>query len=158
MPGLAEIALGAAPIAGGALLGAVAGNLKGPDVRAVIKTDLDLLDRIPEDQAQRRAAMSQMIAGRIDDLIGADQSARQLRQAAANYQGDWRDVVVFICTVLFTIVWWHVSHHRTNWLPMFIVLIVMSVIAGAYAARGALRAVKHLARRPPTTTARHGAS
>lgn len=98
MPGLAEIALGAAPIAGGALLGAVAGNLKGPDVRAVIKTDLDLLDRIPEDQVQRRAAMSQMIAGRIDDLIGADQNARQLRQAAANYQGDWRDVVVFICT------------------------------------------------------------
>lgn len=48
MPGLAEIALGAAPIAGGALLGAVAGNLKGPDVRAVIKTDLDLLDRIPK--------------------------------------------------------------------------------------------------------------
>lgn len=66
--------------------------------------------------------------------------------------------MVFICTVLFTIVWWHVSHHRTNWLPMFIVLIVMSVIAGAYAARGALRAVKHLARRTPaTTTARHGA-
>ncbi len=105
MPGLAEIALGAAPIAGGALLGAVAGNMKGPDVRAVIKTDLDLLDRIPEDQVQRRTAMSQMIAGRIDDLIAADQSARQLRQAAANYQGDWRDVMVFICTVLFTIVW-----------------------------------------------------
>lgn len=32
MPGIAEIALGAAPIAGGALLGAVAGNLKAPDV------------------------------------------------------------------------------------------------------------------------------
>ena len=48
----------------------VAGNLKGPDVRAVIKTDLDLLDRIPEDQVQRRAAMSQMIAARIDDLPG----------------------------------------------------------------------------------------
>lgn len=130
----------------------VAGNPKGPDVRAVIKTDLDLLDRIPEDQVQRRAAMSQMIAARIDDLIGADQSARQLRQAAASYQGDWRDVVVFICTVLFTIVWWHVSHHRTNWLPMFVVLIVMSVIAGAYAARGALRTVKHLLHRRPTAT------
>jgi ABC-type antimicrobial peptide transport system permease subunit len=155
---LAEIALGAAPIAGGALLGAVAGNMKGPDVRAVIKADLDLLDRIPEDQVQRRAAMSQMIAGRIDDLIGADQRGRQLRQAAASYQGNWRDIVVFICTVLFTIVWWHVSHHRTNWLPMFVVLIVMSVIAGAYALRGALRAVSQLLRRKPTTAkARHGA-
>lgn len=30
MPALAELALGAAPIAGGALLGAVAGNLKPP--------------------------------------------------------------------------------------------------------------------------------
>lgn len=81
MPGIAEIALGAAPIAGGALLGAVAGNLKAPDVRAVIKADLDMLDRIPEDQVQRRAAMSQMIGARIDDLITADQRGRELRQA-----------------------------------------------------------------------------
>ncbi|MCV7285693.1 hypothetical protein H7J87_10160 [Mycolicibacterium wolinskyi] len=60
MPGIAEIALGAAPIAGGALLGAVAGNLKGPDVRAVIKADLDMLVRIAEGKVQRRTAMSQM--------------------------------------------------------------------------------------------------
>lgn len=64
MPGFAEIALRAAPIAGGALLGAVAGNLKGPDVRAAIKADLDLLDRIPADQTQRRAARSRVIGAR----------------------------------------------------------------------------------------------
>ncbi len=29
MPGIAELALGAAPIAGGALLGVAAGNIKG---------------------------------------------------------------------------------------------------------------------------------
>ena len=45
MPGIAEIALGAAPIAGGALLGVAAGNLKPPDVRGQIKQDFDLLDR-----------------------------------------------------------------------------------------------------------------
>ena len=30
MPGIAEILLGAAPIAGGALVGVAAGNLEGP--------------------------------------------------------------------------------------------------------------------------------
>ena len=44
MPGFADIALGAAPIAGGALLGAVAGSLKGPDFRGMIKADLELLE------------------------------------------------------------------------------------------------------------------
>ncbi|MFV0494448.1 hypothetical protein [Mycobacterium sp.] len=157
MPGIAEIALGAAPIAGGALLGAVAGNLKAPDVRAVIKPDLDMLDRIPEDQVQRRAALSQMVGARIDDLVTADQRGRELRQAAASYHGSWRDIVVFICTVLFTIVWWHVSHHHANWLPMFVALIVMSMIAGAYAARSTVRALAQLLRRTPTAAARHSA-
>ena len=143
MPGLAEIALGAAPIAGGVLLGAVAGNLHGPDVRAVIKADLDLLDRIPDDQFQRRAAVSRVIGQRIDDLIAAGDRGRELRQAAMGYKGNWRDIVVFVCTVLFTIVWWHIDHHRTNWLVMFIALILVSVIAGAYALRG-------LAARSPT--------
>ena len=50
MPGLAEIAMGAAPIAGGALLGVVAGNIKAPDVRGVIKQDMELLDGFPAEQ------------------------------------------------------------------------------------------------------------
>lgn len=58
-----------------------------------------------------------------------------------SYEGNWRDVLVFICTVLFTVVWWHVSHSRSNWLVMFIVLIVLTVVAGAYAARGIRRAL-----------------
>lgn len=60
MPGLAELAMGAAPIAGGVLLGAVAGNVKDPDIRAGIVADFDLLDRIPAEQAGRQEAMSQM--------------------------------------------------------------------------------------------------
>ena len=46
MAGIAEIALGAAPIAGGALLGVAAGTLKGPDFRGMIVKDMDLLERI----------------------------------------------------------------------------------------------------------------
>ena len=49
--------------------------------------------------------------------------------------------MVFICVVLFTIIWWNVSHSRSNWLIMFIVLIVLSILAGLYAARGIFRAI-----------------
>ena len=59
-----------------------------------------------------------------------------------SYQGNWRDIVVFICAILFTIIWWHVSHSRTNWLMMFIVMIVLSVVAGVYAARGICAALQ----------------
>ena len=147
MPGIAELAMGAAPIAGGVLLGAVAGNVKGPDIRAGIIADFDLLDRIPAQQTDRRAAMSQMIGQRIDTLVEAGERSRQLRNAAASYQGNWRDIVVFVCAVLFTIVWWHVNHHRSNWLPMFVMLIVLSVITGIYAVRGVGRVLTQLSRR-----------
>ena len=71
MPGIAELALGAAPIAGGALLGAAAGSFKGPDVRAMIAKDMDLLERIPDDQPELKARLKASIDDRIDDLIAA---------------------------------------------------------------------------------------
>ena len=37
------------------------------------------------------------------------------------------DIVVFICAILFTIIWWNVSHSRANWLIMFILMIVESM-------------------------------
>ncbi|MGE2713495.1 hypothetical protein ACQI4L_05520 [Mycolicibacterium litorale] len=141
MPGIAEIALGAAPIAGGALLGMAAGNLRGPDFRGMIAKDMELLDRIPADQTELRERLKRSIDQRIDDLITTTERSRQLRVAAMSYEGNWRDIVVFVCAVLFTIVWWNVSHSRTNWLVMFIVLIVLTIIAGVYAARGLLRAL-----------------
>ncbi|MGN7779153.1 hypothetical protein ACTJJE_06490 [Mycolicibacterium sp. 22603] len=141
MPGIAEIALGAAPIAGGALLGLAAGAFKGPDIRGNIKADMELLEKIPEDQIERRAALQRSIDIRIDDIVGAVEKQRELRQLAASYEGNWRDIVVFVCTVLFAIVWWNVSHDRTNWLVMFVMLIVLSVIAAIYAARGILAAI-----------------
>ncbi len=139
MPGIAELALGAAPIAGGALLGAAAGSFKGPDIRAMIAKDMDLLERIPESQPELRTRLKASIDERINDLIAATEKTREIRQMAASYQGNWRDIVVFICAVLFTIIWWNVSHSRSNWLLMFVVLIVLSILAALYAARGIFR-------------------
>lgn len=142
MPGIAELALGAAPIAGGAMLGVIAGNFKAPDVRGLIAKDLDLLARIPPEQVDRRERLQASIDQRIDELITAGERSRELREAAMSYRGNWRDIVVFICALLFTFVWWNVSHSRANWTVMFIAMIVLSVAAGIYAGRGVLRAVR----------------
>src|SRR6476646_9036541 len=141
MPGIAALALGAAPIAGGALLGAAAGSFKGPDVRAMIAKDMDLLERIPDDQPELKARLKASIDDRIADLIAATEKSRAIREAAVSYSGNWRDIVVFICAVLFTIIWWNVSHSRANWLLLFIVMIVLSIVAGIYAGRGLVRAI-----------------
>jgi ABC-type antimicrobial peptide transport system permease subunit len=140
MPGMAELAMAGAPIAGGALLGLAAGNLRAPDMRALIRQDMELLEKIPLDEVERRADLQRVINLRIDDLIAAVDKNREIRELATSYQGNWRDIVVFVCTVLFAIIWWNVSHTRSNWLLMFIVMIVLSLIAGVYAARGILRA------------------
>ncbi len=58
-----------------------------------------------------------------------------------SYSGNWRDIVVFLCAILFTIVWWNVPHSRSNWLVMFIAMIILSVIAAIYAGRGIARAI-----------------
>jgi Flp pilus assembly protein TadB len=145
--GIADLALGAAPIAGGAMLGVAAGNLKAPDVRGVIVKDMDLLERIPDDQPELKARLKASIDQRIDDLIRSTERSREIRQAAMSYTGNWRDIVVFICAILFTVVWWNVSHSRANWLVMFIVMIVLSVVAGIYAGRGVARAIRRFTRR-----------
>ena len=147
MPSMLSMALGAAPVFGGALFAAAAGQLKGPDVRALIKQDLDLLDRLPAEQTQRRADLQRTIDDRIDDLVAASDRTRALRAAALSYQGNWRDVVFFVSSVLFTYVWWHINHDRGNWLPMFIVLILACMVSAAYALRGTLRVVTHNWRR-----------
>jgi len=147
MPGLAAIVLGSAPVFGGALLGAAAGQFVGPDFRAGIKEDMDLLERLPEDEADRRAALRHSIANRVDDLVVANEKRRQLRAAAIVYRGNWRDIVVFLCTVLFAVVWWDVDHARKSWLPLFIGLIVASVITAGYALRGIRASVVNLLHR-----------
>ena len=154
MPGLAEIFLGAAPIAGGALLGVAAGSFKGPDVRGQIKQDFDLLERIPPEETERRANVQASINRRIDDLVKAGDRGRALREAALSYGGNWRDIFLFLNTVMFVFIWWHVSHSRTNWLTIFILMIVLSIIAGVYALRGVSAGVAPPPTRTPPQSAR----
>ena len=147
MPGIAELALAGAPLAGGALLGLIAGNIKGPDVRGMIKADMDLLDRIPADQPERRAELQRVIDLRIDDIVASVDKNRSMLEVAQSYRGNWRDIVVFVCAILFTIIWWNVSHSRSNWELMFVVMILVSIIAGIYAARGIVEALRTILRR-----------
>jgi len=111
-------------------------------VRAAIAKDMDLLERIPADQVERRAELQRVIDVRIDELVAAVDKSREVRALAASYQGNWRDIVVFVCAILFTVIWWNVSHTRSNWLVMFIVMIIVSIVAGVYAARGVLRGLR----------------
>jgi hypothetical protein len=147
MPGMAAMAMGAAPVLGGALLGAAVGQLRGPDMREGIKQDLELLAQMPEIEASRREALQRSINDRIDELVAANDKARQLRATASSYEGNWRDIVLFLCTVLFSIVWWSVDHDRDSWLPVFITTIAASVVAGGYAVRGMRRSAGRVRRR-----------
>ncbi|ORB73907.1 hypothetical protein [Mycobacterium scrofulaceum] len=152
MTGLGQIALNSAPVFGGAMLAVAAGQFRGPDVRGLIQQDMDLLDRLPPEAGTRRAELQRTIDARIDDLIDTADRSRALRKAALSYQGNWRDVVLLVCVVLFTIIWWDVDHGRGNWLPMFVLLIVLTVVTAAYAFRGLLRAASALAHRRPHST------
>ena len=71
MSGIAEVALGAAPVAGGAVLGSLLGTLKGPDLRASIKSDVELLEKMPAADAVLRAELKRTIDSRIEELIEA---------------------------------------------------------------------------------------
>jgi hypothetical protein len=139
---LADVALGAAPIAGGALMGVLAGTFKGPDYRALIKSDIELLDTIPEENVELRAALRRNIDARIYELIATVDKNRELREITASYKGNWRDFVVFICVAMFALVWWNVPHSRTNWLVTFVFLVALSALVGFYASRGLIRAFR----------------
>jgi hypothetical protein len=147
MSGIAQLAIGAAPIFGGALLGVAAGQIKGPDFRGQIKTDLELVELLPPEQEARRAALQRTIDQRIDDLVEANDRSRALRAAAASYEGNWRDIVLFVCALLFTFIWSQKEPHASNWLPLLVVLIAICVVTAFYAFRGLSRALGHLLRR-----------
>jgi hypothetical protein len=147
MPAVADLALGMAPIAGGMALGAAAGYLKGPDVRRAIKQDIELLKELPPEQVERRTELQRSIDTRIDDLIVAVNRYGSLRRAAGTYRGSWRDVLLFICAILFTGVWWGTDHGKGNWLPMFVVLILVCVFTAGYALRGIHTSIRNVIRR-----------
>jgi hypothetical protein len=129
------------------MLAIAAGQFKAPDYREQLRQDMDLLDRLPPEAGNRRADLQRTIDSRIDDLVDAADRSRALRKAAQSYQGNWRDVVLLLCVLLFTYIWWDTSHSRSNWLPTFILLILLSVVTAAYALRGALRAASSFVRK-----------
>ncbi|WP_374021353.1 hypothetical protein [Mycobacterium sp. HNNTM2301] len=147
MSGLGQIALNSAPVFGGAMLAVAAGQFRGPDFRGLIAQDMDLLERLPPEAAGRRAELQRTIDARIDDLIENADRSRAVRKAALSYQGNWRDLVLLVCAVLFTIIWWDVDHNRGNWLPMFLLLILLTIVTAAYAFRGVLRSAGSWAHR-----------
>lgn len=147
MTGFGSTAMNAAPIAGGAMLGALAGNIKGPDFRAILKSDIELLDSLPEESVEVRAALQYSIEQRIYELVAQVDRNRELRLAASGYKGNWRDIFVFITAVVFTVVWWNVDHSRSNWMITFVILLVLSGIVGLYAVRGFVNLFKRFLNR-----------
>jgi hypothetical protein len=73
--------------------------------------------------------------------LHAKERSRSLREVASAYKGNWRDTVVVLCIGLFGVIWWYVPHSRTNWLPMFIVLILLALLTTGYALLGLIRSV-----------------
>lgn len=144
MSRIGDIALGAAPIAGGAMLGTLVGTFKGPDLRAALKSDIELLKSIPEENVELRAELQRTIDMRIHELVEVLDRNRELRMTAGNYKGNWRDVVLLLCALLFTLVWWNVPHTRNGWLITFIILVIVSVVIGLYAARGIIAVVRRM--------------
>jgi hypothetical protein len=136
MTGFGGAALSAAPIAGGALLGTLMGTFKGPDMREIIKSDIALLDSLPKDEVELRAELQRTINYRVYELITVVDRNRELRAVATGYQGNWRDSVLFVCALLFTVIWWNVPHDRTNWMLTFVILVILLILIGIYAARG----------------------
>lgn len=144
MTRLGDIALGAAPIAGGAMLGTLVGTFKGPDLRTALMSDIELLKSLPEENVELRAELQRTVDMRVYELVALLDRNYELRQTAGSYRGNWRDVVLFVCALLFTVVWWNVPHSRSNWLITFVVLIIASVVIGLYAARGVIAAVRRV--------------
>ena len=146
MTGLGALAVGAAPLAGGLLLGGMAGkgNSSVADLRAVITSELDLLQQLPEAEVARRAALKRMIGEHVDALLVAQEKSREFQSRTRYFteEGHWRDIVLFVTILLFAVITWHADHHRPVWLPLFIATLVMSVIVAVAVVRGFLTSIR----------------
>ena len=108
MVGVGALVTGAAPLAGGVLLGGMAGKSgpSVPDLRAVILSDLELLQRIPEAEVARRAALKRMLGEHVEALLVAQEKSREFRRKTRYFTEHWRDIVLFVTTLLFVVIIW----------------------------------------------------
>ena len=144
MVGVGALVTGAAPLAGGVLLGGMAGKSgpSVPDVRAVILSDLELLQRIPDAEVARQAALKRMLGEHVEALLVAQEKSREFQRKTRYFTEHWRDIVLFVTTLLFVVIIWHADHHRPIWLPLLIATIVMSVVTAISVVRGFLRSIR----------------
>jgi hypothetical protein len=144
MVGVGALVTGVAPLAGGVLLGGMAGKSgpSVPDLRAIIISELDLLKRIPEDDVARRAALERVIGKHVEALLVAQEKSREFKRKTRYFTEHWRDIVVLVTTVLFVVIIWNADHHRPVWLPLLIATIVMSVVTAIAVVRGFFSSVR----------------
>ena len=146
MTGLGALAVGAAPLAGGLLLGGMAGKGSSsiPDLRAVITSELELLQQLPETEVTRRAALKQMIEEHVDDLLVSQEKSREFQRKTRYFteEGHWRDIVLLVTILLFAVIAWHADHHRPVWLPLFIATLVVAVITVIALVHGFLTSIR----------------
>jgi hypothetical protein len=144
MVGVGALVTSVAPLAGGVLLGGMAGKSgpSVPDFRAIILSDLELLQRIPEDEVARRAALKRMIGEHVEALLVAQEKSREFKRKTRYFTEHWRDIVLFVTSLLFVVIIWHADHHRPVWLPLLIATIVMSVVTAISVVRGFLTSVR----------------
>ena len=85
-----------------------------------------------------------MIEEHIDALLVAQEKSREFQSKTRYFteRGHWRDIVLFVTTVLFAVIIWHADHHRPVWLPLLIATIVLSVVTAIYVLRGFLTSVR----------------
>jgi hypothetical protein len=147
MSGLGGFAIGAAPVFGGLLLGSQAGRTSTKakaDLRGVIKDELELLERLPQDQVIRRAALKRTIANHLDDLVVANEKALSLKRKTRYLTevGNWRDLVLFLTAMLFVVIAWYADHHKWHWLPLFVAVSLLAAVTAFFALRGFARSIR----------------
>ena len=146
MTGLGALAVGAAPLAGGLLLGGMAG--KGIRVLRTCEPSSHrswiCCSSFRKTEVARRAALKRMIGEHVDALLVAQEKSREFQRRTRYFteEGHWRDIVLFVTILLFAVITWHADHHRPVWLPLFIATLVMSVIVAIAVVRGFLTSIR----------------
>lgn len=86
MAGIADLALGAAPTSAAHCSARWRACLGGPDFRAIIKSDVELLKSLPEDSVEVRKELKRTIDERTTELDASIDRNRELRMTATSCQ------------------------------------------------------------------------